>query len=124
MHVHAKQQMQDKDGVKNWYKKFVQDYNSKYNTTTKLTSLEIVAGQTFDHKYKGGIIQFMDDIDTAWAQMAQLKPSKHLDDEQKICKFTNKIAQSRYTLHASNAELQPDGKTWEGFICNLKMLLQ
>jgi len=24
----------------------------------------------------------------------------------------------------SNAELQADGKTWEGFICNMKMLMQ
>jgi len=115
--------LKDKDGIKTWYK-FIQDYNGKYNTAAKLVSLQIIAGQSFDHKYKGGIVQFLDNIDLAWAQMAHLKPSEHLDDKQKICKFTNKIAQSGYALHASNAKLQPDGKTWEGFICNLKMLLQ
>jgi len=79
----------------------------------KLASLEFIVGQTFDHKHKGGIVQFIDDIDSAWAQMAHLKPSEYLDNEQKIRKFTNKITKSRYALHASNAELHPDGKTWE-----------
>ena len=115
--------LQDKDGMKTWYK-FVQDYNGEYNTATKLASLETIAGQAFDHKYKGGIIQFIDNIDSAWAQMAHLKPSEHLDDKQKIWKFTNKIARSSYALHASSMELQADGKPWEGFICNLKMLMQ
>jgi len=115
--------LQDKDGVKTWYK-FVQDYNGEYNTAAKLASLEAIAGQAFDHKYKGGTVQFIDDIDSAWAQMAHLKPSEHLDDKQKIWKFTNKIAKSGYALHATSAELQANGKTWEGFIRNLKMLLQ
>jgi len=114
--------MQDKD-IKTWYK-FVQDYNGEYNTAAKLASLEFIIGQMFDHKHKGSIIQFIDDIDSAWAQMAHLKHSKYLDDKQKIHKFTNKITKSRYTLHASNAKLHPDGKTWESFICNLKMFLQ
>jgi len=90
----------------------------------KLASLETITGQIFDHKYKSSIVQFIDDIDSAWAQMAHLKPSEHLNNEQKICKFTNKIAKSGYALHASNAKLQLDRKTWEGFIQNLKMLLQ
>ena len=115
--------LQDKDGVKTWYK-FVQDYNGEYNTAAKLASLEAITGQAFDHKYKGGTVQFIDDIDSAWAQMAHLKPSEHLDDKQKIWKFTNKIAKSGYALHTTSAELQANGKTWEGFIRNLKMLLQ
>jgi len=117
------QHLEDKDGVKTWYK-FVQDYNGEYNTTAKLASLKLIAGQFSKHKYKGGIIQFIDDIDLAWAQMEHLKPSEHLDDKQKIRKFINKIARTGYKIYATQAEFQTDGKTWEGFIQNFKSLVQ
>jgi len=115
--------LEDKARVKMWYK-FLLDYNGKYNIAAKHASLELVAGWFFKHKYMGGIIEFIDDINLAWAQMGHLNPSEHLDDEQKICKLINKITCTGCEIQATQAEIQPDGKTWEGFIHNFKSLLQ
>jgi len=90
---------------------------------TKIAKLGIELECNFDPK-QCNILQYIDDLESGWAQMAVLSCKEELDDEQKIWCFKACLSGSGYESFAAQAEFDKDGDTWWGFIRSFKSLVQ
>jgi len=62
----------------------LQDYGSKNNLDVQKAEIDKELLCVYDPAQKGGVLQYLDDTESAWVQMETLDPHDMLSDEAKI----------------------------------------
>jgi len=76
-------QNKSKDGVMTWYN-FNQDYNGENNMEGKIAKVGLQLEKDYDPKQKGGVIQYLDNLEATWALLAHMDPTETASSRAKI----------------------------------------
>jgi len=83
-------QNKSKDGVMTWYN-FNQDYNGENNMEVKIAEVGLMLEKDYDPAQKGGVIQYLDDLEATWALLAHMDLAETASSRAKIQLVINKL---------------------------------
>jgi len=95
---------------------FLQDYGSKNNLDVQKAEINKELLCAYNLAQKGGILQYLDDTESAWVFMETLDPHDTLLDKAKIRVIKNKLQGTEYINVIIQASYFVKGKTLDGFL--------
>jgi len=112
----------NKDGVLTWYN-FNQDYNGENNMETKIADVGLKLEKDYDPDQKGGVLQYLEDMEANFALLAHLDPNEAMSSRTKIRMVLNKLGNCGFDPYLTQA-LEKDSSSWDGFMKSLRTSLK
>jgi len=89
----------------------------------KIAEVGLMLEKDYDPAQKGGVIQYLDDLEATWALYAHMDPTETASSRAKIRLVINKLGNQGFDPYITQA-LEKDSTTWDGFIKSLRTSLK
>jgi len=103
------------DGLAMWYC-FMQDDGGLDNLIRKKQAINLELLQPFVSKYKGGLLAFLDNIESSWVHLENLDSNETISEDKKIHFIDGKSANTAYSTFSINAMEFPGGDMLTGYL--------
>ncbi len=117
------QQEHTANGLTTWYN-FLQDYGGRENLKIKKKAIGEILTRSYNPSYKGGTLQFLDNMESAWIQLESLDSADQFSDEYKILLISEKFANTEYSQMVMFSLEYPECKMLPGFLQKLRGFLK